>query len=73
MAKLATASKRPKRSATSTAEFKTNLPLLLRDSWLTILSRFGHLLEVDKIRTIEEEVARHLIKNNKPDLPRGVV
>lgn len=70
MAKPPVNNKRKRRSATSTAEFKNNLPMTLRDAWLTMLSRFGHLLEVNNINVIEDAVKAHLEKNNIADLPK---
>lgn len=61
--------KRPKRTASATAEFRTGMPNLIRDMWLSAATRLASLLEEDRASQLEDIVAAHMAKNGLDELP----
>lgn len=61
--------RKPRRTASTTNEFRQGITYLIRDSWFTMLSRFASVLEANKVEEIENLVNEHLTKNNAAALP----
>lgn len=64
-------SKRPRRSASTVAVFKSGMPAFFRDVWLASATRFAQLLEDERAQQMEDIVQAHMQKNGLSELPQA--